>query len=143
MNLVVLLIVLLLLFGGGGLYLGGPLIGGSLGGLILIMLLVLLLTGGTEPGIAVKLPSPDERHLRRHHRHELHVRIERKARHIDDRAHDVRDVEARLRRRSHRWPAARRPASAPSCPSPHCQCRSARTRCCIAGRRGTTISSGR
>jgi hypothetical protein len=36
------------------------------------------------------LAPADERHLRRHHREELDVRIQRKARHVDHRADDVR-----------------------------------------------------
>ena len=43
------------------------------------------------------LPPPDKRHLRRQHGHELHVRVERQARHVEHRADDVRDVEARFR----------------------------------------------
>src|SRR5207237_2010097 len=43
-----------------------------------------------------ELPSADERHLGGHHREELHVHVERKARHIDNRVDDVRDIHERL-----------------------------------------------
>src|SRR5262245_19725165 len=44
------------------------------------------------------LAAPDERHLRREDRQELHVRVERQAGHVQHRARDVLDVDARLGR---------------------------------------------
>src|SRR6266850_5383859 len=46
---------------------------------------------------AKRLSAADERHFRRHDRHELHIRIERKTCHVDHGSHNVCDVQTRLR----------------------------------------------
>src|SRR5439155_2798544 len=43
------------------------------------------------------LAATDERHLRRHDRQEQHVRVQRKARHVDHRVRDDLHVHQRLR----------------------------------------------
>ena len=54
--------------------------------------------------------AADERHLRRHHRHELHVRVERQRRHVDDRR--ARRARRRTSARARVEPSAWR---TPSC----------------------------
>ena len=62
----------------------------------------------TSTGVA-RSAAADERHLRRHHRHELDVRVERQRRHVDDGSRHVGDVDRRLGHDVCR-PACRTPA---------------------------------
>ena len=82
------------------------------------------------------LAAPDERHLRRHDRHELDVGVQRQARHVDDRARDVLHVHARL---DHEAAVGLRHALPGPCGRSsrwrRCRCRSGRPRCrACAGR---------
>ncbi len=44
----------------------------------------------------IRSPSPNKRHLRRHHGNELHVGLERKAGHVDHGASNIVDIHRRL-----------------------------------------------
>ena len=100
-------------------------------------------TGDLEPPLA-RSAAADERHLRRHHRHEQHVGVERQAGHVDD----------GLRRRCPRPSSARRAIVPLACSTPfvhrvgharsrRCRCRSGRRRCRTRGRPARSTSSGR
>jgi CheY-like chemotaxis protein len=47
-----------------------------------------------------RLASPDKGHLRRHHRQELNVRVQRQAGHVNDRCRDMPHIHGRFRRRA-------------------------------------------
>jgi hypothetical protein len=98
---------------------------------------------GAEASDLLALPPPHERHLRRHHRHELHVRLQRQVRHINDGVGHQLHVHARLGRfRTVGLQDAAR-SCARSSPWPRCRCRSARRRCRTSGRRARCFSSAR
>ena len=98
-------------------------------------------SSGFCPGWLAAPAATDEGHLGRHHGQELHVGVERQARHVEHRARDVPDVHQRLDCDLIRWPAARPSPCAPPDRSPRCRCRSARRRCRICARRATSTWS--
>ncbi len=98
-------------------------------------------SAAVRPG-AVSTPA-DEGHLGRHHRHELHVGVERQAAMCTTvRATSATSIVGSTASRAVR-PGERRSSSGRSSRSPRCRCRSGRRRCRTAGRPGRSTWSGR